>query len=232
MSNRFLSKGFAKNNDDDDLVQRQLSALGDTAEENDIGSGKTEVSGSGKSDEQYCETVLPDSESDKKSVLQSGMVVTGSITSVTSLYVYGTVNGNIVCESDVTIDGNVEGNIKAESIQVLNGQIEGDLESKNSITVLKGAAINGNIIGEAISCDGKIEGNINVKSKASIKENAIIIGDIVCEKISICEDAVCKGNIQTDSTKIQSKADENSKAKAENSENVQIGIVTDFKKYV
>lgn len=241
MSNRFLSRGVSKNNDDDDLVRRQLSALGDVTEKTDFGDIDNSKTGSvGENcdnvEKQHYENAQPAPEAEKKSVLQQGVVITGSITSSTALFIYGTVKGNVTCESDVTIDGNIEGNVKAGNIQMLNGHIKGDIESKCVVNVLKGAVIDGNIAGETLCCDGRIEGNTNVNGKVAINENAIVIGDIVCEKISIREGAVCNGKMQTDATKTRSAVGLDASAggteKSKKKENVQMGNVTDLKKYV
>jgi cytoskeletal protein CcmA (bactofilin family) len=233
MSNRFLSKGNKNVSDDDDLVLRQLSALGDS--DDDFGTNETNqpiAKAEAKEPVKQEETAKPVSEPEKKSIIQQGTVITGSIAAATALFIYGTVNGNVACESDITVDGTVEGNVKACNIQVLSGQVKGDIESKSAVNVQKGAVVNGDITGELLSCDGKVEGNTNVKGKAIIKENAVIIGDIICEKISICEGAVCKGSIQTDIAKMSSSYNDDSAVKANTPNQDNRAIVTDLKKYI
>lgn len=238
MSNRFLSKGFAKNSDDDDFVKKQLSALGDTTDSDANDNVDVDVDVSTQEQAYKAVELVPGPAASvaEKSVLQQGFVVNGSITSTTALLVYGEVVGDIVCENDVTVDGKVDGNVKAENIQVLSGHIKGDIDCKSAVTVLKDAMIKGNISGESLSCDGEINGNTTVTGKAAIKENAIIKGDISCEKISICEGAVCKGIIETNVSAAQSASKPVTSAKAEikanDSEDVQIGIVTDLKRYI
>lgn len=219
MANRFLSRN--KNNDDDDLLQRQLSALGGSEEP----SEEVELA----AEPQKVPSVPAASpEAGEKSVLRKGIVVTGSISSVTSLYVYGTVNGDVLCDDSVTVDGTVDGNVKAASVQVLSGHIKGDVVCKNTVTVAKGSVIQGNITAEALSCDGAIDGTSTVGSKASIGENAAIVGDIFCDKVSIREGAAIKGRIQTDAS---GAPEEKPKAKKETADD-EMGIVTDLKKYI
>lgn len=236
MGSRFLSRNNNKDNDDDDLVRRQLSALEGSTEStglNDGGTGEDDTADTVCDGKPY-EAAQTASMAEKKSVIQQDMVITGSVTAVMPLLIFGTVNGNVVCENEVTIDGNIEGDVKGGNLQVLSGQIRGDVESKNDVTVIKGAVINGNISGGSLRCDGKIEGNTNVKGKAAINENAVIIGDIVCEKISIREGAVCKGNIQTDVTKTGSAAGTDAAVKADNvnKDKTSVGIVTNLKNYI
>ena len=227
MGGRFSSRGFMKNNgDDDDLVKRQLSALEGAVEKNDVDSNDA------KTEEIKAAVPQQPSETIKKSILQKDMVVTGSVTSSSALLISGTVDGNVTCENEVTIDGNVGGNIKAASIKVLSGRITGDIESKNSVEICKCASIKGNIKGKDLLCDGKIEGNTNVLDKVSIKENSVIFGDIICEKLSIAEGAVFTGNIQTNISKQDKPTGKNNLPRPENKTEGQKVNTTSLKQYI
>lgn len=180
------SRFFSRNNQDDDLLQMQKSALSDATDKSETETAEKEPEGA------------PAVKSvEEKSVLQKGLTVTGSITSKTSIFIYGTVNGDVTCESDITVDGVIEGNVKAGSVQVLNGKIKGDVEASGSLSIMNGAVIKGNITAGSLSCDGKVDGNSTVSGMAAIKENADIVGDIACEHVSISEGASFKGSIQT-----------------------------------
>jgi cytoskeletal protein CcmA (bactofilin family) len=192
MSNRFYSKKTDKSNDDDDLVKKQLSALGDFSEGTDNVEPKIE-----KSSVTYVPS-QPNIESGEKSIIQKDVVIDGSVKSKAALSILGTVNGNIVCESDVTVNGNIQGDVKASNLQLVAGQINGNIESKSTTTINKNSAVKGNINGESLICNGRIDGNIKLTGSVALKENSVVIGDIISKRISINEGAVCRGKIQID----------------------------------
>lgn len=191
MANRFLSHA-AKNNQDDDLLQMQKSALSDVSKESEDEKLDTDY----QPDEIFKEPETS-REPEEESVIQKGVVIKGSVSSVTSIFIYGVVKGDVTCQNDVTVDGTVEGNVKAANVRLLSGSINGDVESHNEVSIVKGAAITGNVKAGTLECDGKIEGNSTVGGLAEIKENGNIIGDIICESVIISKGASINGNFQT-----------------------------------
>lgn len=202
MGNRFYSRKAPKYTEEEDLVQKQLSTLKaePEKEENEDLFEKTQDIYTANAHEETAKLTDTDkaAESSAASVLQKGIVITGSVSSVTAMNIFGTVNGDVTCDNEVTINGTVNGNVKASSVQLQEGKIKGDVESSGAVTIANGSSLNGNIGGKSLSCNGRIDGNIKVKENAAIKENATVIGDILAKKISISEGAVCRGNIQTD----------------------------------
>ncbi len=192
MSNRFNLKKAEKSNDDDDLLEKQLSALGDISGESDNDQPSIE-----KSPVLY---TIPQqiAKQGEQSIIQKDVVIEGSIKSASALSIFGTVNGNIVCDNDITINGNITGDIKATNLQLIAGQINGNIECKQTATINKTSAIKGNINGVSLNCDGRIDGNIKLSGNVVLKENSVVIGDIISKKISINEGAVCRGKIQID----------------------------------
>lgn len=205
MANRFISKKADKSTDDDDLLQKQLSVLGDISEEPENMEpiiAKAQVTYS---------PLQQDTLQGEQSIIQKGVIIDGSIKSETALSIFGTVNGNIVCEHDVTINGNITGDIKATNLQLISGKINGNISCKNTATIHKSSNVKGNVEGVTLNCDGRIDGNINLTGNATLKENSIVIGDIASKKISVTEGAVCRGIIQIDFADPQSN-EENSDA--------------------
>ena len=199
----FLSKGKTSGeNDEEDIVKRQLTAIGgpeSSDEPMEVSVELPESTDSGKPKQKTQPTAPePAQQFEKRSVLQQGITVTGSITSESALFIYGVVDGDVSCESSVTIEGNVNGNILATEVQVLHGSIKGDIESQSDVNILKDAVVGGNIKCVSFTCDGEVNGNTAATGKALIKENAVIIGNITCAKISVGEGATLKGNLQTD----------------------------------
>jgi cytoskeletal protein CcmA (bactofilin family) len=192
MSNRFYSKKAGKSNDDDDLVQKQLSALGDFSEDTENVEPTIEEAPVAYVPSQ------PDIQPGEKSIIQKGVVIEGSIKSTSALSILGTINGNVVCESEVTINGNITGDVKASDLQLISGQINGNIECKNIITINKNSSVKGNIDGKSLNCNGRIDGNIKLSGSVALKENSVVIGDISSKKISMTEGAVCRGKLQID----------------------------------
>lgn len=193
MAGRFLSHAMAKNNQDDDLLQMQKSALsgasiGSEDEKQDIGYQQD--------DDLFKEPEMSKGPGEE-SVIRKGVVIKGSVSSVTSMFICGTVKGDVTCDNDVTVDGTVEGNVKAANVRLLSGSINGDVESQNEVSIIKEATITGNVNAGLLDCDGKIEGNLTVAGLAEIKGNGTINGDLICESIIINKGASINGNFQT-----------------------------------
>jgi cytoskeletal protein CcmA (bactofilin family) len=132
----------------------------------------------------------------KNSFLEKNIVITGSISSVTTIEIEGQVNGNVDCKNDVLVSGIVTGDINATNVKITLGQIKGNINCKNSIIVDKESVVKGNITGETLECDGRVEGNTKVQAKAIITSNAVIIGDIFASRISIEEGVEIKGRLK------------------------------------
>lgn len=212
MANRFLSRN-SKENDDDDFLTKQLSALGDVDEEEPVKNNVTSIDSNRINTISAATSVHEAVSAEKQSIIQQDLVITGNVTTATSLVVHGTINGDVSCKGDITVDGCINGNLKANEVKLLSGKLTGDVECSNSIDMLKGSSIQGNISGKNISCDGKIEGNTNVSGKAEISENSVINGDVICSQISIKDGAVFKGNIQTGNSESQQKIPQPEKPK-------------------
>lgn len=211
MANRFLSRN-TKENDDDDFLTKQLSALGDVDEEEPVKNNVTSIESSRINSIPAAPVSEPVAAA-KQSIIQQDLIITGNVSTSSSLIVHGTINGDVTCKGDITVDGNIKGNLKANDVKLLSGKITGDVECGNSVDMLKGSSIKGNISGKNLSCDGAIEGNTNVSGKAEISENSVINGDVICGQISIKDGAVFKGNIQTGNTEAQKKVPEPVKPK-------------------
>lgn len=212
MANKFLSRN-SKENDEDDFLTKQLSALGDVDEEEPVKNNVTSIDSNRINSISEVVPIHEPVSAVKQSVFQQDLVITGNVTTSTSLIVHGTINGDVSCKGDITIDGTIKGNLKANEVKLLNGKITGDVECSNSVNMLKGSSIHGNISGKNISCDGKIEGNSNVSGKVEISENSVIIGDVICGQISIKDGAIFKGNIQTGNSESQQKIPQSAKPK-------------------
>lgn len=229
MSGRFLSRA-SKDSDDDDLVRRQLSVLENVAGKNKLDDENDDMSSDVIGEENHDEQPRQPA-AEKKSIIHQDVIIKGSITSSTELIINGTVNGDVTCEKELTVTGNIEGNVKAGNMKLLSGHIHGDIDSKNDVSIVKGASVKGNISANTLCCDGKIEGNTTVKGKAVITENAVVIGDIICEKISIREGAVCNGNIKTDASKAKASANKEA-SQSKDKEKAANAVVTNLKQYV
>ena len=132
----------------------------------------------------------------KNSFLEKNIVITGSISSVTTIEIEGQVNGNVTCKNDVLVSGAVTGDISAVNVKITSGQVKGNIGCKSSVVLDRDSFVKGNITGENLECDGKVEGNSKIQARAMITGNAVIHGDIVASRIKIDEGVEIRGRLQ------------------------------------
>lgn len=208
MSKILNFKGF-QDDDDDEMLQMQKSALKSTAEfDPPLETANISPVQSSKN------IPSPSGSEGKVSVLEKNTVITGSISSVTTIEIEGIVNGNVSCKNDVLISGTVTGDIDAANVRLTSGHVKGNIICRNAVAIDRESAIKGNISGELLDCDGKVEGNTRIKGKATITSNAVIYGDISAGSISLDEGVELKGmlnvskNAKSEESKPETKAKE------------------------
>ena len=115
-------------------------------------------------------SVSPANPSSETTVISSGAKIEGKFYFASMLHVDGELNGIIHSESIVVIgkNGNLKGELKSDKI-VVNGVFEGELEA-NSLEILAGGFVSGNIVIKEISIDRG--GRFNCRSK--IKEDETV----------------------------------------------------------
>ncbi|PHY89583.1 bactofilin family protein [Campylobacter vulpis] len=112
-------------------------------------------------------SVSPANPSSETTVISSGAKIEGKFYFASMLHVDGELNGIIHSESIVVIgkNGNLKGELKSDKI-VVNGVFEGELEA-NSLEILAGGFVSGNIVIKEIS----IESGGRFNSSSKIKED-------------------------------------------------------------
>ncbi|HMU46599.1 MAG TPA: polymer-forming cytoskeletal protein [Chitinophagaceae bacterium] len=102
--------------------------------------------------------------------IPKGMVIEGTVGSLVSGQVAGTINGNVTVKNKLTLlkDAVVNGNITAGELHVY-GRLNGDVLNCEKMVVYSGAAINGHVTAFEIHTEknATIEGEI-IKSRIPV----------------------------------------------------------------
>lgn len=130
---------------------------------------------------------------DETSVITTGMVVTGDISTEGSLDVAGTVNGNIDALGKLNITGHVNGNSKAAEIYAENAKINGEIISEGAVKIESSTVIIGNITASSAAIAGAVKGDIDVKGPVVLDASAIVMGNIKSKSVQINNGAVIEG---------------------------------------
>lgn len=130
---------------------------------------------------------------DETSVITTGMVVTGDLSTEGSLDVAGTVNGNIDALGKLNITGHVNGNSKAAEIYAENAKINGEIVSEGAVKIESSTVIIGNITASSAAIAGAVKGDIDVKGPVVLDASAIVMGNIKSKSVQINNGAVIEG---------------------------------------
>ena len=143
---------------------------------------------------------LPDvSKNAKKepmAVITEGMAVTGDVSTVGPLEVYGSINGDINSNNLVKVLGEVRGNIEAHTVYVDEAVVVGDIKFVESTEISKESIVVGNISGDkSIAIAGSVKGNIDVHEDLYLLTGAVVVGDIKCKSIKVEPGVSIKGTV-------------------------------------
>lgn len=130
---------------------------------------------------------------DETSIITTGMVVTGDLTTEGSIDVAGTVNGNIDALGKLNITGHVNGNSKAAEIYAENAKINGEIVSEGAVKIEASTVIIGNITANSAAIAGAVKGDIDVKGPVILDASAIVMGNIKSKSVQINNGAVIEG---------------------------------------
>lgn len=130
---------------------------------------------------------------DETSVITTGMVITGDLSTEGSIDVAGTVNGNIDAFGKLNITGHVNGNSKAAEIYAENAKINGEIISEGAVKIEASSVIIGNITAASAAIAGAVKGDIDVKGPVILDASAIVMGNIKSKSVQINNGAVIEG---------------------------------------
>ena len=126
-------------------------------------------------------------------VIDKGTVIHGSIVSVGSLDVLGTVNGDISCLGKLSISGAVKGKSSASEVYLHTNKLDGGITSKGCVKLAAGTVVIGDIIASSCVVAGAVKGNIDVNGPVVVDSTAVIKGNISSKGIQINSGAVIDG---------------------------------------
>lgn len=130
---------------------------------------------------------------DETAVITAGLSVTGDLTSIGSIDVFGSVTGNVACRGKLTVSGTISGDSKANEIFANSAQVDGNMEAKGSVKIGQGTVIVGNISATSAVIAGAVKGDIDVHGPVIIDSTAIIVGDIKSKTVQINNGATIDG---------------------------------------
>ena len=139
------------------------------------------------------ETQEDDAPSDELTEITKGTSITGDITTIGSMNVYGTIDGDVMCRGKMIITGTVRGKIQAGEIFANNSKREGDINSDGSVKVGNGSVIIGNIYATSAVIAGAIKGDIDIHGPVIVDATAVVQGNIKSRSVQINNGAVIEG---------------------------------------
>lgn len=127
--------------------------------------------------------------------ISSTTKIQGDIITESNLMFAGEIKGNIESKNSVVVSGNVSGNITCKDVEINEAVIEGSITVQESVKVMKGSRIKGDITAYSAVINGDVEGNVTVKKDVKIYKNACVIGDISAGTMHVDDGAVIKGTV-------------------------------------
>ncbi|NLA52444.1 MAG: polymer-forming cytoskeletal protein [Alcaligenaceae bacterium] len=119
--------------------------------------------------------------------------IEGDITTDSNLVFAGEIKGNIESKNNIIVSGKVYGNINCKDVEINEAVIEGNITVQESVKILEGSIIVGDVSANTAVVNGNIAGNVKIKNDIKIYKNAYIIGDITASTMYVEDGAVIKG---------------------------------------
>lgn len=131
--------------------------------------------------------------SDETSVITSGTVLTGDITTTGSVEMQGTINGNVSCNGKLVVTGTINGNSTSSEFFADVAKVEGEVVSSGTVKVGAGSVIIGNITAASAVIAGAVKGDIDVQGPVVVDTSAVVMGNIKSRSVQINNGAVIEG---------------------------------------
>ena len=93
-----------------------------------------------------------------------------------------TVRGEITGDGDVQIDGTLDGSVKVTGAR---------------ITVGPEANVKASLTGQEIVIGGRVEGELRATGRVELRKSSTTLGNIFAPRLSIEDDAVLRGRVDT-----------------------------------
>lgn len=109
---------------------------------------------------------------DEVTIISTGVIIEGKLTSNGNVRVDGSVNGDITANGNVTIgeNGEVSGEIRAEAV-VIGGKVTGTVKSKEKLTLEAKAVLQGDIITKilVVEAGAQFDGQSRMNERDTLK---------------------------------------------------------------
>ncbi len=130
---------------------------------------------------------------DETSIITSGTVLTGDLSSNGHFDIQGTINGNVSCLGKVVVTGTINGNTEASEFFADASKIAGEVTCTGTVKVGAGSVIIGNITSTSAVIAGAVKGDIDVKGPVVVDTSAVVMGNIKSRSVQINNGAVIEG---------------------------------------
>lgn len=118
------------------------------------------------------ETHMEDTKTQIGTVIGTGTVFDGDLSSPEAVRVDGVINGNCTCEKKLILsaEGQVKGNISAQSV-IISGRVDGDIIVSGKLEILSTGKIAGNITAGSLVIDegACFDGRCTMTASAEMK---------------------------------------------------------------
>ena len=128
-----------------------------------------------------------------KTTISKDTHITGNLEMNGDLNLSGEISGDVTCSGDLHIDGIVNGNIEANNVYMDSAHITGNVICHNTMDVIHGTKVSGNITSSTLTCDGAIKGDLKINGDLYFMQNACIEGNIEARFLQSEKGASIKG---------------------------------------
>lgn len=134
-----------------------------------------------------------DDDYEQTMVITEDTAILGSISTDSSLDIFGSIEGDIFCKGKLSISGKVKGNSHADEVMINAQRTEGNVECTGVVKIGQGSVVIGDINAGAAVIAGAVKGTLDVKGPVILDSTAVIKGNIKAKSVQLINGAVLEG---------------------------------------
>ena len=132
-------------------------------------------------------------ETEQDVVITEDTAILGSISTDSSLDIFGSIEVDIFCKGKLSISGKVKGNSHADEVMINAQRTEGNVECTGVVKIGQGSVVIGDINAGAAVIAGAVKGTLDVKGPVILDSTAVIKGNIKAKSVQLINGAVLEG---------------------------------------
>ncbi len=132
----------------------------------------------------------------QRMVVPEGVVIEGSLNSLSETEISGTVEGDVTVDGKLLLGetGKINGNVRTTTAKI-EGQVQGKFECTQDLEIELSGKLNNDVLsGKAMSVSGAINGNVTCGGLLRLAASANVTGNIRARSLVIEEGAVFNGH--------------------------------------